>query len=217
MAGVDKKQLPTQIQPGQCPIIDGVPVCPPPDRIECIVVDKVYDSCFQIDDRTRNVITDSDEFGTGLEQGDPVVCGLSEDTDITCTEISRTSVGDGFFTLLLSVSVPVTLTNPEASNGEEDEIERIFTFTKTVTLCAPEGVNVDCSESTLLSCNCIVTDVDEVDEVLEYTISCDIQVCLVVKTILRVQLLVPSYGFCIPAPCVTLPGVCPPLPPEQCF
>lgn len=217
MAEVRKKQIPTQIQPGQCPIIDGVPVCPPPDRIECIVVDKVYDSCFQIDDRTRNVITDSDEFGTGLEQGEPVICSLTEDADITCTEISRTPVGDGFFTIVLSVSVPVTLRNPDAASGEEDEIERIFTFSKTVTLCAPEGVDVDCSESTLLSCNCVVTDVDEVDEVLEYTISCDIQVCLVVKTILRVQLLVPSYGFCIPAPCVTLPGVCPPLPPEQCF
>ncbi|SCY57944.1 hypothetical protein [Alkaliphilus peptidifermentans] len=216
MSDVSKKQI-QPVQPGQCPIIDGVPVCPPPDRVECIVVDKVYDSCFQIDDRTREISTDSEEFGTGLEQGDPVVCALTEDAEITCTEISRTPVGDGFFTIVLSVNVPVTLTNPEAANGEDDEIERIFTFSKTVTLCAPEGVDIDCSESVLLSCNCVVTDVDEIDEELEYSITCDIQVCLVVKAILRVQLLVPSYGFCVPAPCVTIPGVCPPLPPEQCF
>ncbi len=88
---------------------------------------------------------------------------------------------------------------------------------KTVTLCAPEGVNIDCSNSTLLSCNCIVTDVEEEDEDIAYTITCDIQVCLVIRSVLTVQLLVPSYGFCVPAPCVTLPGVCPPLPPDQCF
>lgn len=219
MSDVSKKHQPSQIQPGQCPVnpSTGLPMCPPPTVIECIVVDKVYDSCFQIDDRTRQITTDSDEFGTGLEQGDIVSCALTENAEITCTEISSTPVGDGFSTIILSVNVPVTLTNPQAANGEEDEIETNFTFTKTVTMCFPDGVGLDCSESVLLSCSCIVTDVDEVDEVLEYTISCDIQVCLVIKSILTVQLLVPSYGFCVPAPCITLPGVCPPLPPEQCF
>ncbi|ABR49562.1 conserved hypothetical protein [Alkaliphilus metalliredigens QYMF] len=217
MSEVKKAQTP--IQPGQCPIdpVTGLPVCPPPSIIECIVVDKVYDSCFQVDDRTRDVTTDSDEFGTGLVQGDSVLCALQEGAEITCNEISRVPVGDGFFTITFSVNVPITLTNPEATNDEDDEIERTFTFVKTVTLCIPEGVDLDCSESVLLACNCVVTDVDEIDEELEYTISCDIQVCLVAKAILRVQLLVPSYGFCVPAPCVTLPGVCPPLPPDQCF
>lgn len=41
-----------QIVPGQCPP-EG---CPPPTRIECIVVDKVYDSCFQLDDRSQNTV-----------------------------------------------------------------------------------------------------------------------------------------------------------------
>jgi len=205
----DRSVQQQQIQPGQCPP-EG---CPPFDRIECIVVDKVYDSCFQIDDRTREVVTDSDEFGEGLVQGDPVQCALTEGAVIECDEISRTPIGDGFFTIVLSVRVPVTLTNPET----DDEIERTFVFGKTVTLCCPEGVRVDCSESVLLACNCVVAETEEVDEVVQYTISCDIQVCLVVKCILTVQLLVPSYGFCVPAPCVTLPGVCPPVPPAQCF
>jgi hypothetical protein len=207
----DKKVGQPQIQPGQCPPGG----CPPPDRIECIVVDKVYDSCFQIDERTREIETDSEEFGTGLEVGDVVECKLNG--EISCNVISRTPVADGFFTLVLSITVPILLTNPEAASGEEDEIERTFTFSKTITLCAPEGVNIDCSESTLLSCNCVVIDVEEDEEEIVYDISCDIQVCLVIKSILRVQLLVPSYGFCVPAPCVTLPGVCPPLPPDQCF
>lgn len=209
-----KKPQPGPVQPGQCPInpSTGIPECPPPDRIECIVVDKVYDSCFQVDDRTREIVVTAEDFGEGLEPGDLVECALAEE-GISCTEISRTPIGDGFATIVLSVNVPMVLINPETG----DEIERLFVFGKTVTLCAPEGVNVDCGESTLLSCNCVVTDVEDDGEDAEYTISCDIQVCLVIKTILRVQLLVPSYGFCVPAPCVTLPGVCPPLPPDQCF
>ncbi|KAB3537326.1 hypothetical protein F8154_03275 [Alkaliphilus pronyensis] len=207
----------SQVQPGQCPVVEGVPVCPPPDRVECIVVDKVYDSCFQIDDRTREIFTDSEEFGVGLELGRPIRCSLTRGEEISCTEISRRPIGDGFFTIVLSVNVPITLINPEATNGEEGRIDRIFTFSKTVTLCAPEGVEIDCSESTILSCNCVVTDIDDNEEEIEFFITCDIQVCIVVKAILRVQLLVPSYGFCVPAPCVTIPGVCPPLPPDQCF
>jgi hypothetical protein len=51
-----------QIVPGQCPP-EG---CPPPTRIECIVVDKVYDSCFQLDDRSQNtIITEFIDRGCG--------------------------------------------------------------------------------------------------------------------------------------------------------
>jgi hypothetical protein len=46
-------------------------------------------------------------------------------------------------------------------------------------------------------------------------VTCDFQICLVMECILTVQLLVPSYGFCVPAPCTVLPGVCPPMPPQS--
>ncbi len=213
------KKHQVQIQPGLCPP-EG---CPPFDRIECIVVDKVYDSCYQVDERTREITTTFCEFGTGLEVGDAVECSLSTSSEIACRVVSRTAEGNGFFTMVLSIQIPLTLTNPEATTGEDNEIERIFTFSKTVTLCAPDGVAIDCSESRAFSCNCVVAEVCGnrpsvgLEQVCSnYRISCDIQVCVVVRAILRVQLLVPSYGFCVPAPCTTIPGVCPPLPPGQC-
>lgn len=193
-----------QVAPGICPP-EG---CPPPTRIECIVVDKVYDSCFQLHEITQEVPV---EFEGIFELGDTVNCRLNG--DITCIELSRVSVGDGFFTITLLVSVPILLTNPE---NTEETVERIFTFIKTVTLCCPEGVEPDCSESTVNFCSCVVTRVDG-GYSPTLTISCNLQICVVIKCILRVQLLVPSYGFCVPAPCVTLPGVCPPTPPAQCF
>lgn len=207
---MDDKVKQSQVQPGPCPP-EG---CPPFDRIECIVVDKVYDSCFQIEEKTRETTITTgigNEWPTGtFTVGTPVACSLTAGAEITCVEVSRIPVGDGFFTITVAVSVPVTLTNP---NAADETVDRIFTFTKTATLCCPEGVEVDCSESTLLQCNCVITQVDA----LSVVVTCDIQVCLVIKCILTVQLLVPSYGFCVPAPCTTLPGVCPPLPPSQCL
>ncbi|MDK2820443.1 MAG: hypothetical protein PWP31_408 [Clostridia bacterium] len=208
---VEEKMTRQQIQPGKCPP-EG---CPPFDRIECIVVDKVYDSCFQVDDISRETIITTGaymEFETGtFNEGDILGCKLTPGEEITCTEISRTEVDEtGFFTITLLITVPVTLINP---NNEEETIERTFNFTKTVTLCCPEEVSPDCTESTIISCICVVTNVEE-DSI---RVMCGIQVCLVIKCILKVQLLVPSYGFCVPAHCLPLPGVCPPTPPEQCF
>lgn len=197
------------VGPGQCPP-EG---CPPPTRIECIKVDKVYDSCFQVESRSRDTTVTTGltgEFVTGtFTVGQAVPCALAG--PITCSVINRVPTTGNFATLTIVVSVPVTLTNP---NAPTETADRVFTFTKIVTLCAPEGVTVDCeNDSTLLFCNCVVSAVG-IDTI---TVTCDFQVCLVIKTILTVQLLVPSYGFCVPAPCVVAPGVCPPAPPAQCF
>ncbi len=217
-----------QIIPGQCPP-EG---CPPPTRIECIVVDKVYDSCFQIEDRSQTTIVT--EFFNMVEVGDVVPCALTEGEEISCEEISKTPINDtGFFTITVLIRVPLTLTNPE---DPTEQVERVFLFPKTVTLCCPEGTEIDCSESTLLFCQCVVTDVIPLDNqvpedmqvqqvtpvtpvtpLAEVMLQCDLQLCIVLKCLSRVQLLVPSYGFCVPAPCITLPGVCPPVPPAQCF
>lgn len=200
-------KCPQPVVPGLCPS-DG---CPPYDRIECILVEKVYDSCFQIDERTRD-ITIGIEWPTGpFAVGDFVGCAVTEGADISCTELDRIPTNEpGLFTVTLAISVPVTLTNPNAIG---ETVDTIFTFTKTVTLCAPEGTNINCDDSALLYCNCMITNVG-VDSVI---VTCDIQVCVVIRSTLVVQLLVPSYGFCVPAPCVTLPGACPPMPPTQCL
>ncbi|MDD2401524.1 MAG: hypothetical protein PHI90_03400 [Clostridia bacterium] len=200
-----------QITPGVCPP-EG---CPPPTRIECIVVDKVYDSCFQLHDVSRDTtVSTATEFTTGtFAVGDIIDCSLTAGASITCTEVSRVDAGGGFFTVTILVSVPVTLINP---NDPTQDADRVFTFTKTATLCCPEGVTPDCSESTLIFCSCVVTNVTG-GYSPSITVTCTLQVCIVIKCILEVQLLVPSYGFCVPAPCITLPGVCPPTPPAQCF
>ncbi len=199
-----------QVSPGSYPPGG----CPSPTEVACIVVDKVYDSCYQAEDRTRtNTVTTGvgGEWPTGVfAVGQLVSCSLTAGAEITCTELSRVPAGDGFVTVTVLVSVPVTLVNP---NNPEEVVNRSFNFTKTATLCCPSGVEPDCSESALTFCNCVITQVN----VGSVEITCDFQVCLVMMCILTVQLLVPSYGFCVPAPCTVLAGTCPPLPPPQCF
>lgn len=176
-------------------------------------------------------------FFNMVEVGDVVPCALTEGEVITCEEIGKTPIDDsGFFTITVLIRVPITLTNPE---DPTEQVQRVFMFPKTVTLCCPEGTEIDCSESTLLFCQCVVTEVipivnnimsnggdpelqqvtpaTPVTPIAEVMLQCNFQLCVVLKCISRVQLLVPSYGFCVPAPCITLPGVCPPLPPPQCF
>lgn len=200
------------IQPGLCPINPetGLPQCPPPDRIECITVEKVYDSCYQVDNRNQNIVTTA-VFSAGLAVGDLVNCALDTVTGITCVESGpRVPVGDGYYNVTLVITVPLILTNPI---DDTLTFASSFVFAKQVRLCAPAGVNVSCDGSTIVGCNCVVTAL--VGGVA--TISCDIQACIVIKSTLDVQLLVPSYGFCIPKQCAPISGVCPTLPPAQCF
>lgn len=202
----DQAKVSQVVTPGVCPP-EG---CPPPTRIECIVVDKVYDSCFQLDSFTRDFTV---EFGAaGVTNNNSIFVGQNipcELDDITCQVLNRVPVNGGFMTLTILVTITLKLTNP---NYPTDSVLRSFTFIKTVTLCCPDGVDPDCSESTIF-CTCAISAINET----ELTVTCNIQVCLVIKCILTVQLLVPSYGFCVPAPCIALPGVCPPAPPAQCF
>jgi hypothetical protein len=52
-------------------------------------------------------------------------------------------------------------------------------------------------------------------------VCCPVNLCLLIQSTALVKLLVPTYGFCVPAPCVVSPSPpfpCPPSPlyPPQC-
>jgi len=186
-----------QVNPGPCPS-EG---CPPATEIVCISVDKVYDSCFQVEDQinfTTVTTGPGSEWPTGFfAVGQLVPCELTPGLKISATVISRIPVGDGLETITMLVTVPLTLTNP---NDEAETTVRIFEFTKTVTLNCPVGVEPDTSGSTLIFCSSAITQV----EAFSVEIACVFQVYLVIECISTVQLLVPSYGFCIPVPCTVV-------------
>ncbi len=189
-----------QVNPGPCPPAG----CPPPTEIACISVDKVYDSCFQVEDQIRSATVTTGpggEWPTGaFFPGQVVPCALTALAKINATVISRVPAGGGLETITLLVTVPVTLTNP---NNPAETANRVFDFTTTVTLSCPIGTILDTTASTIVFCSSAITVVNagSVETAIVF------QVNLVVECISTVQLLVPSYGLSIPTPCTIFPGV----------
>lgn len=222
------------IVPGPCPPGG----CPPPTEIVCIEVDKVYDFCFQVE-RKDNVCFDLPESCEEDEEAS-VTCTI---TALRCKEVSRAplSMGGGFFnvTFLVTVTARIrTCQGPDLNGGENDRVsvraksganngannggndgdeceeeclfERTFTFMKTVTLCAPEGTVTDCSIPSFTCGPCIPVDEGR-------RICCSFTLCMVIQSRATVKLLVPAYGFCVPAECVQVSPEFPTCPPENLF
>ena len=197
---------PDTVVPGPCPP-EG---CPAPTEIDCIEVTKVYDFCFQTDTETEPFTIPS-SCGT-IHVGSTATATV---TAVTCSAqtISPISGSGGFanVTMLITVTEAITLTSPSGTTlctftGE-------FWYIKTVTLCAPSGVTINCSAP---STSVTAMLAPNASEVITTTM-----ICLLTEATALVKLLVPTYGFCVPAPCVVLPTppfTCPPSPlfPPQC-
>lgn len=178
-----------------------------PTETVCIEVPKVYDFCFEAD-RRENICT---PLGRCCPpEGASVNCIINS---ATCSEVSRTTPDDtGRANVTFAVTVNYTLQVLSPSGDIVCAFEDlIFSFTKTIVLCAPEGTFTNC-EVVSSACTCMI---------LGEQICCTFDLCLVFQSLAIVKLLVPSFGFCTPAVCEQVspepPLVCPPaLFPPQC-
>lgn len=190
--------------------------CPEPTKIEGILVDKVWDSCFQTENLPPTfvcIVAEPNMFVPGT-----VIPCNGEEAMISCMEIQRRPLKDGLSEIDLLIKVENMLLHNPFEPSETLPLE-VTPFIKTITLHCPEGTVIDCSESKVNRCLCAVAEVlpDPCECVDLLQVICQIQLCLVVKCMAKVQLLIPSYGFGKSAPCITLQPPCPPTPPEQCF
>lgn len=185
--------MPDQPTPGPCPPTG----CPPPTEIDCIMVQKLYDYCFQ-QDTLQSVCTTIDEACAGATL---VTCSVTA----SCVFVSSTpSSTSGFVDATFAIAATVTFsTTVDATTCTS---YTTATFTKTVTLCGPSGTTQDCS---VLSAVCTPP------VVIDGTVCTSVIICATYQSYAFVSLLVPTYGFCSPAPCVTLPN--PPCPPGTLF
>lgn len=185
------------ITPGPCPPSG----CPAPTEIDCILIDKVFDYCFEQD--TLNQVCA------------PFVCAGTP-TSATCTVSSascsfQSSVPSStpnyvLATFVIQATVDFTVFTTSATCTTSTTA----TFTKTVLLCGPTGTVQSCE---VLSAACTPP------AIIDGTVCSSLVICETFESTAPVKLLVPSYGYCTPAPCQTLPlGPCPPTPlfPPQC-
>lgn len=192
--------------PGPCPESG----CPAPTEIDCIQVTKVYDFCFQTETREGLCFDIPSSCGT-VPPGSTATGSV---TSVTCTTQSVMPIpGSGGFanvTLLVTVIESFTITSPSGTkictfSGE-------FSFFKTITLCAPKGVTITCEAPATSVGPCVIMNGE---------VCCVVNICLLIEAVALVKILVPTFGFCVPAPCVVAPSppfACPPSPlfPPQC-
>jgi hypothetical protein len=193
------------VAPGFCGFFND----PAPTEIDCLSVTKVYDFCFQTE--TRDGLCFAIPAACGTVPTGSVATGSV--TSVTCSTQSITPIPNsgGFAnaTLLVTVVLSFTIT---ASGTTICTFSGEFSFFKTVTLCAPTGVSITC-EAPATGVGPAVIISGEVCAV--------VNICLLIESVATVKRLVPTYGFCVPAPCVVAPSPpfsCPPssLYPPQC-
>lgn len=122
--------------------------CPSPDRIECLSIEKIYDSCFQNEIVSKGVTVPF----PNLVPGQIISCQIHD--FIMCEIIEEQDLGGGIKTLTFRIYVTLIL---QDSPDNEVEVIRVVTFTKLVTLYAPEGTTIDCTDSQPVSCFCMVS------------------------------------------------------------
>ncbi|MFX4263516.1 hypothetical protein ACOBQJ_15125 [Pelotomaculum propionicicum] len=173
----------------------------------CIEVPKVYDFCFERDTR-ENVCTPLGKCSP--PEGAVVRCTINS---ATCSEVSRgepdaAGRADVTFAFAINYTLEVVSTTGQVVCRARD---LIFSFTKTISLCAPEGTFTNCTVVNS-ACTCMI---------LGAQICCTFDLCTVFQSLAIVKILVPSFGFCTPELCEQVspapPLVCPPdLFPPQC-
>lgn len=204
----------SSITPGPC----STQGCPAPTFIDCLEVTKVYDSCFQTESFPNLCAPiPSPCASIAVMPGATVTCDV---TSATCNFVSSASTGvDDYANVTFAVSLTVTYTvtppsppAPSVAPPPPPPAPCTFSvpvnFVQTVTLCAPTGTTQTC---TIAGTSC------GPGAIFDGSVCVPLTVCLVFQSTATVQLLVPTYGYCTPAPCAVLAAPpCPPVFPSTC-
>ncbi|MDA8193683.1 MAG: hypothetical protein M0Z53_06770 [Thermaerobacter sp.] len=185
------------VTPGPCPSTG----CPPPTEIDCIVVDKVYDSCVQ-------TVTLNNECAALAatcipSTGAAVSCTI---TSSSCTIGAITPTSTPNYSVVTAV-VSVTLSYTVApATGTVCTASETFTTTTTATLYLPTGTTASCSVVSS-ACTCVL-----IPTTTGFNVCCNLSLCVLLESTATVQLLIPTYGFCVPPTCTPSTVTCPPSP-----
>jgi hypothetical protein len=200
------RQAESVIAPGRCDPVYG---CPPPTEIVCILTEKVYDEC-------KNIQVSEDTF---IFEADP-------DNTVTDVECKNVEILDGphcstdrpgqvrvSFTYRVSIRVSLY-------DGQKVVIYRDFTDSKMFKMAraGEEFLVAQCSVPYIECLDCFVKKEEPDYDFVKTTIVCSIGKYHLIKLKAQVQLLIPSYGSCPPPPdCEGMADKCtefhPPWPP----
>ncbi len=162
-----------------------------PTEIACLDIDKIYGL------KTKSVLLNGASSA-------PILC-----TDLTsvvcaaptCAYLSTIVEPDDMNTLSWLVTVPVQVICQNGATATVNAQAQVV-----ATVCNPPGTTPACQ---IINVKCSAGIAGGI-------IYATVSATAVLTTTARVKLLVPSYGYCMPAACTQPQPPCPPPPPSQC-
>ncbi|MEW6622417.1 MAG: hypothetical protein AB1420_04705 [Bacillota bacterium] len=204
---MSSKRQDNQVQPGRCPIDPetGLPDCPPPTEIDCVKVKKVFNECFQNRDVEIKIPFEAPTLEIITGDAQDAECVSAEATIIDCSVLENDRVRVTF-RLEVTARVPLDEGGFEESSGTKIVSKLLF-----LSGVSEEGLDIECQ--VFPECLfCFISERDELGNVTEVT--CFVSTCILLKSVLIVQLLIPTYGFCQPRQCSAITPGCPLFPPQ---
>lgn len=191
------------VHPGVCDPVYG---CTPPVEVVCIVTEKVYDEC-------KNIQVNEDEFIYEAHPECPVqdvVCLSAELLAEPCCEVP--TPGRIRVTFTYRVKIRLFFDDYPPVDLEKDvTVIKLF----NVPRAGEEGLHVQCYVPFIECLDAFVRAEELVYDHLKTTIIACVGKYILIKLKARVQLLIPAYGFCPEPPdCDEVVGLCPDFRPE---
>jgi hypothetical protein len=182
---------------------------PPPREIACIWVTKIYDACSQ---------KECEEFFFGdlsLPADAPLENLVVECRIQPCSEsffdwtIEPIDEGPlGRVRVRVCAVLEIIIRDSENPSNFTTNFEEVC-FWKEVILYAPDPIHMKVLVESIFESLTCVGEVLAEDEDEDFFVTATIGAFIIVKTALKVQLLVPAFGFCpVPPECEELGDVC---------
>jgi len=165
----------------------------------CIQVNKVYDSCLQQETLNDVRVTLSNVSGCGFQAPLTFISCRSTTTKgkLVGTIIERLEGRPHFARVRTKVEIPIEVVF-EDCKGKQGTGDAVITIPKDVIMYVPDESVIPFKLESIVSAVCVSGDFIPGDT---FRFNLDICVTVILKIVAKVELLVPSFGFCDIPPC----------------
>ncbi|MBO7526032.1 MAG: hypothetical protein J6T42_04465, partial [Clostridia bacterium] len=163
----------------------------------CVEVNKVFDACMKQSQEDGIVLNLTDNVPASPTYPLTFISAKSTTTEGTLSAVSVDRLADrpNFARVQVTVDVPVEVLYVDA-NGVEGKAQSTVSFSQDVILFVPEPSVIPYSVKAVVS---LISTEGVYTGENQFTVSCCATIIL--KIIMPVELLVPSYGYCAIPPC----------------
>ena len=163
----------------------------------CVEVNKVFDACMKQSQEDGIVLNLTDNVPADPTYPLTFISAKSTTTEgnLTAVQVDRLADRPNFARVQVTVEVPVEVLYTDA-NGVEGKAQSTVSFSQDVILFVPEPSVIPYSVKAVVS---LISTEGVYTGENQFTVSCC--VTLILKIIMPVELLVPSYGYCAIPPC----------------